>query len=296
MPAMVRLTSLSRKLRFFTLLEVGSVAARAQTSRRECPLLEVYRYRNILVFLFLSNLNSGHLRIEQMKRKRPRSLKALVANIESGRVPLRRCGSGGNCPSCRAEPPRLFPYPTQCVAQRMAEATNKRPKHVNSYIVNERQRRSEDGANFFYFALHKPRGVGSMRRRGGGGCAARACRDWASPSGCRFGNACRFMHGDTSAKPNADAASRPRDAAASDIRGHRTAYEVLPPGWPAVPHVGRLDVDTEGLLLFTDDGRLLAAMTDPTQHACADGTGATRAMEKQYAVEVQRAGERAVER
>jgi pseudouridine synthase len=237
-----------------------------------------------------------------MKRKRPRTLKSLIVNIESGRVPLRRCRSGDDCLSCRVAPPRLFPYPTQCVAQRIAEATNKRPKQINTYIVNERQRRSQDGANFFYFALHKPRGVGSMRRRGGGGCAARACRDWAAPSGCRFGNACRFMHGDSSggtagdSAKSGDASSNPRvarDAAVSDIRGHRTAYEVLPPMWPAVPHVGRLDVDTEGLLLFTDDGRLLAAMTDPTQHASADG-GATRAMEKQYAVEVERVREHIV--
>jgi len=49
----------------------------------------------------------------------------------------------------------------------------------------------------------------------------------------------------------------------SDVSDHReqTVYDVLPVGFPAgVPHVGRLDRDTEGLLFFTDDGKLKRRM------------------------------------
>jgi hypothetical protein len=128
-----------------------------------------------------------------MKRKRPRTLKSLVAGLESGKVPLRRCGSPA-CRSCELSPPCVFPYPTQCLARRIAEATSQPAKRVNAYVVTQRQRRAEK-PNYFYFALHKARGLGSMRRRGGGGCAARPCRDWATPAGCRFGDKCRFLHG-----------------------------------------------------------------------------------------------------
>eukprot|EP00750_Incisomonas_marina_P020249 INCI3865.1.p1 GENE.INCI3865.1~~INCI3865.1.p1 ORF type:complete len:508 (+),score=73.61 INCI3865.1:148-1671(+) len=41
---------------------------------------------------------------------------------------------------------------------------------------------------------------------------------------------------------------------------HPSCYDLLPSNWPHVPHVGRLDVDTEGLLLFTDDGKLVAGL------------------------------------
>jgi 23S rRNA pseudouridine2605 synthase len=46
----------------------------------------------------------------------------------------------------------------------------------------------------------------------------------------------------------------------TDPGGRPTVYAHVPPHFPALPHVGRLDFNTEGLLLFTDDGRLAQAL------------------------------------
>ena len=50
----------------------------------------------------------------------------------------------------------------------------------------------------------------------------------------------------------------------------RVVYDLLPARWkardPIVSPVGRLDKDTSGLLLFTDDGHLLHRLTHPKQH------------------------------
>jgi len=40
----------------------------------------------------------------------------------------------------------------------------------------------------------------------------------------------------------------------SDVRGRRTVYDLLPPELRELSHVGRLDKDTEGLLLLTNQG------------------------------------------
>jgi 16S rRNA pseudouridine516 synthase len=50
----------------------------------------------------------------------------------------------------------------------------------------------------------------------------------------------------------------------------RVVYDLLPPRWrardPIVSPVGRLDKDTSGLLLFTDDGQRLHRLTSPKHH------------------------------
>lgn len=43
---------------------------------------------------------------------------------------------------------------------------------------------------------------------------------------------------------------------ASDPQGRPTIYDRLPPGYPRLMPIGRLDLDSEGLLLLTNDGEL----------------------------------------
>jgi 23S rRNA pseudouridine2605 synthase len=49
----------------------------------------------------------------------------------------------------------------------------------------------------------------------------------------------------------------------SDERGRRTVYDLLPAGLPWLSPVGRLDLDSSGLLLLTNDTRLGAAVAGP---------------------------------
>ncbi len=42
-----------------------------------------------------------------------------------------------------------------------------------------------------------------------------------------------------------------------------TIFQLLPAGWPRVSHAGRLDFDSEGLLLLTNDGDFALRMTHP---------------------------------
>jgi 23S rRNA pseudouridine2605 synthase len=53
---------------------------------------------------------------------------------------------------------------------------------------------------------------------------------------------------------------------AADERGRRTVYELLPAELPRVVAVGRLDMDSEGLLLFTNDTRWADRLLDPARH------------------------------
>jgi 23S rRNA pseudouridine2605 synthase len=49
----------------------------------------------------------------------------------------------------------------------------------------------------------------------------------------------------------------------SDPKGRPTVFESLPPGMPRVISVGRLDLNSEGLLLLTNDGELARALELP---------------------------------
>jgi 23S rRNA pseudouridine2605 synthase len=49
----------------------------------------------------------------------------------------------------------------------------------------------------------------------------------------------------------------------SDDRARPTIYDLLPKHLPKLAHVGRLDLDSEGLLLLTNDGELTLRLTHP---------------------------------
>jgi pseudouridine synthase len=49
----------------------------------------------------------------------------------------------------------------------------------------------------------------------------------------------------------------------SDERGRRTVYDLLPAGLPWVFPAGRLDADSEGLLILTNDAELSVRLTEP---------------------------------
>jgi 23S rRNA pseudouridine2605 synthase len=48
--------------------------------------------------------------------------------------------------------------------------------------------------------------------------------------------------------------------------GKPTVYDLLPREVATLPHVGRLDADSEGLLLLSNDGALAQALTHPSRH------------------------------
>ena len=49
----------------------------------------------------------------------------------------------------------------------------------------------------------------------------------------------------------------------SDERSRKTIYDLLPGDLPSLAHVGRLDKESEGLLLLTNDGELAFRITHP---------------------------------
>lgn len=70
-----------------------------------------------------------------------------------------------------------------------------------------------------------------------------------------------------------------------DFAERSTVYDHVPTHFPALPHVGRLDYQTEGLLLFTDDGRLAQALLNPGFKGLAD-PAEFPPIEKTYRVKV----------
>jgi 23S rRNA pseudouridine2605 synthase len=52
----------------------------------------------------------------------------------------------------------------------------------------------------------------------------------------------------------------------SDERGRKTVYDLLPAGLPWLFPAGRLDADSEGLLILTNDAQLALRLTDPIHH------------------------------
>lgn len=48
--------------------------------------------------------------------------------------------------------------------------------------------------------------------------------------------------------------------------GKSTVYDLLPREAANLPHVGRLDAESEGLLLLSNDGALAQALTHPSRH------------------------------
>jgi 23S rRNA pseudouridine2605 synthase len=50
---------------------------------------------------------------------------------------------------------------------------------------------------------------------------------------------------------------------ADDERDRKTIFDLLPEEWPRVFHVGRLDKESEGLIIVTNDGDLSLALTHP---------------------------------
>lgn len=51
----------------------------------------------------------------------------------------------------------------------------------------------------------------------------------------------------------------------SDELGRKTIYDLLPPALHALHHVGRLDTDSEGMLILTNDGDLSQKLMHPSK-------------------------------
>ncbi len=64
----------------------------------------------------------------------------------------------------------------------------------------------------------------------------------------------------------------------SDTQNRRTIYDLIPANFPRLSHVGRLDKESEGLIVLTNDGDLSLRMTHPRYK-----------IEKEYEVKLDRA-------
>ncbi len=73
--------------------------------------------------------------------------------------------------------------------------------------------------------------------------------------------------------------------AKEDWEDRELVYDHIPDKFPHVGHVGRLDYNTQGLLLFTDDGRLSQALLNKEYAGEADPE-TTEPIEKVYHVKI----------
>jgi 23S rRNA pseudouridine2605 synthase len=78
----------------------------------------------------------------------------------------------------------------------------------------------------------------------------------------------RRGHAPAAAPPTTLALHKPRGVVTTrrDEHGRRTVYDLLPPGLPWLFPAGRLDADSEGLLILTNDSALSVQLTDPEYH------------------------------
>ena len=51
---------------------------------------------------------------------------------------------------------------------------------------------------------------------------------------------------------------------ADDEKGRKTIYDIIPPELKKLKPVGRLDKDSTGLIIMTNDGELINEMTHPS--------------------------------
>jgi 23S rRNA pseudouridine2605 synthase len=76
----------------------------------------------------------------------------------------------------------------------------------------------------------------------------------------------------------------------SDEHGRSTVFELLPDDLPRVVAVGRLDLESEGLLLFTSDTRWADRITDPDRHIDKTYHVQVRSMPDAATLEAMKAG------
>lgn len=80
-------------------------------------------------------------------------------------------------------------------------------------------------------------------------------------------------------------------SAMSDDRGRRCVAELLPlKEYPSLFHVGRLDADTSGLLLFTTDGELGQALAHPSHEVVKEYVARVRGRVDERALDRLRRG------
>ena len=149
----------------------------------------------------------------------------------------------------------LYPYPSMLTVRALASllrvgpSTSADESRVLKELVKVRNHRRAKLAKaplHAYFVFHKPPGCISAR-----------------PSAA----ALAASHGDSNGNSNVNGGDSCDSNAGNEGRGNdctvrqQTIYDALPAGFPHCPFAGRLDRQTEGIVLFTDDGALLTAMT-----------------------------------